>query len=149
MLLILKSTHSLKTSRDGDSKHFPRQPITMPHNLFSKEISPNIHPKPPLEQLEPISPHLITWCLGEEPDPHLTTTSFKVIVKYNKVSPEPSLLQAKQPLEKRRCFWPGVQFLIQQIKLETCSNWCLSVSVSYTCYVRGWEGDKINPSLWR
>ena len=73
------------------------QPAPMLHNPFSKEISPNIQPKPPLVQLEAIFPHLTTWCLGEEPNPYLTTTSFKVIVQYNKASQEPPFLQAKQP----------------------------------------------------
>ena len=70
----------------------------MLHSPFSKDISPHTHPKTPLVQPEAISSHLNTWCLGEEPDPHFVTTSFKeVIVKYNEVSPESSFLQAKEP----------------------------------------------------
>jgi len=35
--------------------------------------------------------------LGEEADPHLTTTSFQVVGEYDKVSPEPPLLQTEEP----------------------------------------------------
>ncbi|KAK4829036.1 hypothetical protein QYF61_001841 [Mycteria americana] len=39
----------------------------------------------------------ITCYLGEENNPHLSTPSFQVVVESNKVSPQPLLLQAKQP----------------------------------------------------
>lgn len=68
----------------------------MLHEPFSKEISHNIQPRPLLVQLEAISHCLIAWYLDKVPDPYLTTTSFKVIAKGNKVSPESSFLQAKQ-----------------------------------------------------
>jgi len=47
-------------------------------------------------QLEAISSHPITSYLGEETDPHFTTTSFQVVVESDKVSPQPPLLQTKQ-----------------------------------------------------
>ncbi|KAK4831149.1 hypothetical protein QYF61_015452 [Mycteria americana] len=53
--------------------------------------------KPLLKQLEAISSRPITSYLGEETDPHLTTTSFQVVVESKKVSPQPLLLQTKQP----------------------------------------------------
>jgi len=69
----------------------------MPDRSFSKEIFPNIQSKPPLVQLEAMASRPITSYLGEETNTCLTTTSFQVVVESNKVSPQPSLLQAKQP----------------------------------------------------
>jgi len=103
MLLNSTSTDFLKASMHGDLTEGSLfqcpigQPIAMPHNSFSEEISPNIQHKPPLVQLEAISAYPITWCAGEKPSPHLVIDSFKVTVKYNNVSPEPFFLQAKQP----------------------------------------------------
>ncbi|KAK4831037.1 hypothetical protein QYF61_014969, partial [Mycteria americana] len=77
--------------------HFPGQPVPMLDNPFSEEKFPNIQSKPPLVQLEAISSCPITCYLGEETDPHLSTTSFQVVVESNKVSPQPPFLQAKQP----------------------------------------------------
>ncbi|KAK4810721.1 hypothetical protein QYF61_007695 [Mycteria americana] len=76
--------------------HFPGQPVPMLDNPFSEEKFPNIQSQPPLVQLEAISSCPITCYLGEETNTHLATTSFQVVVESNKVSPEPSLLQAKQ-----------------------------------------------------
>ncbi|KAK4814190.1 hypothetical protein QYF61_012427 [Mycteria americana] len=76
--------------------HFPGQPVPMLDNPFSEEKFPNIQSKPPLAQLETISSCPITCYLGEETDPHLSTTSFQVAVESNKVSPQPPFLQAKQ-----------------------------------------------------
>ncbi|KAK4822662.1 hypothetical protein QYF61_019029 [Mycteria americana] len=76
--------------------HFPGQPVPMLDNPFSEEKFPNIQSKPPLAQLEAISSCPITCYLGEETDPHLSTTSFQVVVESHKVSPQPPFLQAKQ-----------------------------------------------------
>ncbi|KAK4828379.1 hypothetical protein QYF61_026117, partial [Mycteria americana] len=76
--------------------HFPGQPVPMLDNPFSEEKFPNIQSKPPLAQLEAISSHPITCYLGEETDPHLSTTSLQVAVESDKVSPQPPFLQAKQ-----------------------------------------------------
>ncbi|KAK4832223.1 hypothetical protein QYF61_021070 [Mycteria americana] len=76
--------------------HFPGQPVPMLDNPFSEEKFPNIQSKPPLAQREAISSCPITCYLGEETDPHLSTTSFQVAVESEKVSPQPPLLQAKQ-----------------------------------------------------
>ncbi|KAK4824611.1 hypothetical protein QYF61_016880, partial [Mycteria americana] len=78
-------------------KSFENDPVPGLDNTFSKEIFPNTQSKPPLAQLEAISSHPITCYLGEETDPHLSTTSFQVVGESNKVSPQPPLLQAKQP----------------------------------------------------
>ncbi|KAK4825597.1 hypothetical protein QYF61_000686 [Mycteria americana] len=58
--------------------HFPGQPVPMLDNPFSEEKFPNIQSKPPLAQLEAISSCPITCYLGEETDPHLSTTSFQL-----------------------------------------------------------------------
>ncbi|KAK4806908.1 hypothetical protein QYF61_012629 [Mycteria americana] len=57
--------------------HFPGQPVPMLDNPFGEEKFPNIQSKPPLVQLEAISSRPITCYLGEETDPHLSTTSFQ------------------------------------------------------------------------
>ncbi|KAK4814463.1 hypothetical protein QYF61_018981, partial [Mycteria americana] len=77
--------------------HFPGQPVPMLDNPFSEVKFPNIQSKPPLAQLEAISSCPITCYLGEETDPHLSTTSFQAVVESDKVSSQPPFLQAKQP----------------------------------------------------
>ncbi|KAK4833008.1 hypothetical protein QYF61_027110 [Mycteria americana] len=77
--------------------HFPGQHVPMLDNPFSEEKFPNIQSKPPLAQLEAISSCPITCYLGEETNPHLSTTSFQVVVESNEVSPQPPFLQAEQP----------------------------------------------------
>ncbi|KAK4819282.1 hypothetical protein QYF61_000622 [Mycteria americana] len=57
--------------------HFPGQPVPMLDNPFSEVKFPNIQSKPPLAQLEAISSCPVTCYLGEETDPHLSTTSFQ------------------------------------------------------------------------
>ncbi|KAK4821425.1 hypothetical protein QYF61_019703 [Mycteria americana] len=75
---------------------FPGQPVPMLDNPFSEVKFPNNQSKPPLVQLEAISSHSITCYLGEETDPHLSTTSFQAVVESRKVSPQPPFLQTKQ-----------------------------------------------------
>ncbi|KAK4813829.1 hypothetical protein QYF61_001833 [Mycteria americana] len=57
--------------------HFPGQPVPMLDNPLGEEKFPNIQSKPPLAQLEAISSRPVTCYLGEETDPHLSTTSFQ------------------------------------------------------------------------
>ena len=52
----------------------------MPHHPFGEEIFPNIQLEPPLVQLETIPSSRIASYVGEEAEPHLTTTLFQVIV---------------------------------------------------------------------
>ncbi|KAK4825114.1 LOW QUALITY PROTEIN: hypothetical protein QYF61_024005, partial [Mycteria americana] len=78
-------------------QHFPGQPGPMLDNTFSEEIFPSIQSKPPLAQLGAISSCSMACYLGEETDPHLSTTSFQAVVESHKVSPQPPFLQAKQP----------------------------------------------------
>ncbi|KAK4814535.1 hypothetical protein QYF61_022254 [Mycteria americana] len=91
------STRLLNTSRDGDSNTSLGSLFQGLTTLSVKKIFPNIQSKPPMVQLEAISSCPITCYLGEETDPHLSTTSFQVVVESNKVSPQPPLLQAKPP----------------------------------------------------
>ncbi|KAK4826164.1 LOW QUALITY PROTEIN: hypothetical protein QYF61_005737 [Mycteria americana] len=88
---------SFKCLQGWRLNHFPGQPVPRLDNPFSEEKFPNIQSKPPLVQLEAISSCPIACYLGEETDPHLSTTSFQVVVESNKVPPEPPFLQAKQP----------------------------------------------------
>ncbi|KAK4826190.1 hypothetical protein QYF61_006134, partial [Mycteria americana] len=88
---------AFKYLQEWGLNHFPGQPVPMLDNPFRDKIFPNTQPKPPLVQLEAISSRPISCHLGEETDPHLTTASFQVVVESNKVSPQPPLLQAKQP----------------------------------------------------
>ncbi|KAK4807027.1 hypothetical protein QYF61_000356 [Mycteria americana] len=76
--------------------HFPGQSVPMLDNPLGEEKFPNIQSKPPLAQLEAISSCPITCYLGEETDPHLSTTSFQVVVESDEISPQPPFLQAKQ-----------------------------------------------------
>ncbi|KAK4820667.1 hypothetical protein QYF61_003075 [Mycteria americana] len=94
VLMSLMSSLSLVTIRSSIASPRPGPMLDHP---FSKEIFPNIQSKPLLMQLEPISSRPITSYLGEETDPHLSTTSFQVVIESNKVSPQPPFLQAKQP----------------------------------------------------
>ncbi|KAK4816020.1 hypothetical protein QYF61_011010 [Mycteria americana] len=93
-----KDTRGLWAGHKGGWRlnHFPGQPVPMLDNPLGEEKFPNIQSKPPLAQLEAISSRPITCYLGEETDPHLSTTSFQAVVESNKVSPQPPFLQAKQ-----------------------------------------------------
>ncbi|KAK4828781.1 hypothetical protein QYF61_000806 [Mycteria americana] len=81
--------------------HFPGQPVPMLDNPFSEVKFPNIQSKPPLAQLEAISSCPITCYLGEETDPHLSTTSFQA--KQSQF-PQPLLIRlVLQTLHQLRC----------------------------------------------
>jgi len=69
----------------------------MSDHSFSKEIFPNTQSKPPQMQPEAIACHPITSYLGEETNTCLVTTSFQVAVESDKVPPQPTFLQTKQP----------------------------------------------------
>ncbi|KAK4810920.1 hypothetical protein QYF61_013328 [Mycteria americana] len=81
--------------------HFPGQPVPMLDNPLGEEKFPNIQSKPPLAQLEAISSCPITCYLGEETDPHLSTTSFQA--KQSQL-PQPLLIRlVLQTLHQLRC----------------------------------------------
>ena len=46
-----------------------------------------LQPEPPLAQLKAITSHPINSYLGEEADPHLSTTSFHAVLESDKVYP--------------------------------------------------------------
>ena len=74
-----------------------RQPVPVCHHLLCEKLLPNIQPKPPLSQFKtiPLCP-LITIHPCKQPLPFLFTRSLQALEGHNEVSPEPSLLQAKQ-----------------------------------------------------
>ncbi|KAK4826170.1 hypothetical protein QYF61_006032 [Mycteria americana] len=81
--------------------HFPGQPVPMLDNPLGEEKFPHIQSKPPLAQLEAISSCPITCYLGEETDPHLSTTSFQA--KQSQL-PQPLLIRLLlQTLHQLRC----------------------------------------------
>ncbi|KAK4819038.1 hypothetical protein QYF61_024403 [Mycteria americana] len=81
--------------------HFPGQPVPVLDDPFGEEIFPNTQSKPPLAQLEAISSCPITCHLGEETDPHLSTTSFQA--KQSQF-PQPLLIRLLlQTLHQLRC----------------------------------------------
>ncbi|KAK4824968.1 hypothetical protein QYF61_021755 [Mycteria americana] len=81
--------------------HFPGQPVQMLDNPFSEEKLPNIQSKPPLAQLKAISSCPITCYLGEETDPHLSTTSSQT---KEPQFPQPLLIRlVLQTLHQLRC----------------------------------------------
>ncbi|KAK4829747.1 hypothetical protein QYF61_006456 [Mycteria americana] len=80
---------------------FPGQSVPMLDNPLGEEKFPNIQSKPPLAQLEAISSCPITCYLGEETDPHLSTTSFQA--KQSQL-PQPLLIRLLlQTLHQLRC----------------------------------------------
>ncbi|KAK4826692.1 hypothetical protein QYF61_010701 [Mycteria americana] len=81
--------------------HFPGQSVPMLDNPLGEVKFPNIQSKPPLAQLEAISSCPITCYLGEETDPHLSTTSFQA--KQSQL-PQPLLIRLLlQTLHQLRC----------------------------------------------
>ncbi|KAK4818497.1 hypothetical protein QYF61_014227 [Mycteria americana] len=81
--------------------HFPGQSVPVLDNPLGEEKFPNIQSKPPLAQLEAISSCPITCYLGEETDPHLSTTSFQA--KQSQL-PQPLLIRLLlQTLHQLRC----------------------------------------------
>ncbi|KAK4825250.1 hypothetical protein QYF61_025649 [Mycteria americana] len=92
---------SLETFKGWRLNLFPGQPGPMLDNPFSEVKFPNIQSKPPLVQLEVISSRLITCYLGEETDPHLSTTSFQA---KQPQFPQPLLIRLLlQTLHQLRC----------------------------------------------
>ncbi|KAK4819037.1 hypothetical protein QYF61_024402 [Mycteria americana] len=81
--------------------HFPGQPVPMLDNPVREVQFPNNQSKPALVQLETIFSCPITCHLGEETDPHLSTTSFQP--KQSQL-PQPLLIRLLlQTLHQLRC----------------------------------------------
>ncbi|KAK4823556.1 LOW QUALITY PROTEIN: hypothetical protein QYF61_003300 [Mycteria americana] len=114
--------------------HFPGQPLPMLDNPFSEVKFPNIQSKPPLAQLEAISSCPITCYLGEETDPHLSTTSFQGVVESDKVSPQPPFLQAKQPQLPQPLL---IRLLLQTLHQLRCPSLDTLQHLNVSLVVRG------------
>ncbi|KAK4829686.1 hypothetical protein QYF61_006061, partial [Mycteria americana] len=114
--------------------HFPGQPVPMLDNPFSEVKFPNIQPKPPLAQLEAISSRPITCYLGEETDPHLSTTSFQVVVESDKISRQPPFLQAKQPQFPQPLL---IRLLLQTLHQLRCPSLDTLQHLNVSLVVRG------------
>ncbi|KAK4823411.1 hypothetical protein QYF61_001785 [Mycteria americana] len=101
LTLLQAGPWTRRSSAGWRLNHFPGQPVSMLDNPFSEVKFPNIQSKPPLAQLEAISSHPITCYLGEETDPHLSTTSFQA--KQSQL-PQPLLIRlVLQTLHQLRC----------------------------------------------
>ena len=67
----------------------------MSQHTSGEAVFPNVNMTLPCcNSSPPITSHSVSY-LGEEADPHLTTTSFQVVVESDKVSPEHPLLQTE------------------------------------------------------
>ncbi|KAK4814666.1 hypothetical protein QYF61_024802 [Mycteria americana] len=99
--LLLSKCSQAQQSKGWRLNHFPGQSVPMLDNPLGEEKFPNIQSKPPLAQLEAISSCPITCYLGEETDPHLSTTSFQA--KQSQL-PQPLLIRLLlQTLHQLRC----------------------------------------------
>ncbi|KAJ7423414.1 hypothetical protein BTVI_09780 [Pitangus sulphuratus] len=96
MALNATSSVFLSTSRNSESTTSLGSPFQSLITLC-EEILPNVQPKPPLAQLKLVPSCPTADCLVEETDTHLATPSCQGVVGSEKISPEPPLLQAKQP----------------------------------------------------
>ena len=76
--------------------NFLGQPVQVQHHPLCEKLPPNIQPKPPLPQFKTIPPCSITIHLSKQPFSLLIIHSLQVLEGHSEVSPEPSLLQAKQ-----------------------------------------------------
>ncbi|KAK4826200.1 hypothetical protein QYF61_006144 [Mycteria americana] len=111
------------------------EPVPMLDNPFREVKFPNIQSKPPLAQLEVISSCPITcYHLGEETDPHLSTTSFQVVVESHKVSPQPPFLQAKQPQFPQPLL---IRLLLQTLHQLRCPSLHTLQHLNVSLVVRG------------
>jgi len=70
-------------------------------------------------QLEAITSFLVASYLGEKTNIRLTTTSSQVVVQSNKVSPQPPLLQTKQPQPPQPLL---IRLALQTVHQPRCSS---------------------------
>ena len=75
----------------------PGEPIPVLNHPFCKEVFLDIQPKPPLVQLEAISPRPVTCHQWEETNSALAVSTFQILEESSKVSSQPPLPQIKQP----------------------------------------------------
>ena len=72
------------------------QPVPVPHHPLGEKLPPNIQRKPPLSQFKTIPPCPVTIHPCKQLFPLLFICSLQILEDRNEVSPQPSLLQAKQ-----------------------------------------------------
>ncbi|KAK4827917.1 hypothetical protein QYF61_022365, partial [Mycteria americana] len=149
--LVLQTLHQLRCpSLDTlQPLNIPLVPVPMLDHPFSKEVFPNIPPKPLLMQPKAISSHPIASYLGEETDMHLTTTSFQVVVESDEVSPQPPFLQTKQPQFPQPLL---IRLVLQTLPQLRCPSLDMLQPLNVSLVVRGpklntvFEGDNHFPS---
>jgi len=133
MSLSTTSKRFLNTSRDGDSNHFPGEPIPVLNNPFSKGF-PDIRPK-----LTPVQPKAITFPF------HSNLRSLFSVKEY--IFPIVSLQVAKMYV----CFFTNVFFKTRRLERNGKTNCCFpKTSFLLLCLltlgkVRVWMA---NPSNW-
>jgi len=76
---------------------FSGQPVPVPHHPQSKEFLPYISSKSTFFQLEAIIPYLVAIGPAKTPVPIFPVSPLQLLEGRDKVSLEPSLLQAEQP----------------------------------------------------
>ena len=98
MSLSATSTGIWNASRDGDSTTSLDSLFQRLITLSVRKFFLDIQSKPPMEQLEAVSPCPMACSLGEEPDTHLATASFQGAAEAVRWGlPEPPPLQTKHP----------------------------------------------------
>ncbi|KAK4813607.1 LOW QUALITY PROTEIN: hypothetical protein QYF61_011953, partial [Mycteria americana] len=107
---------SFKHLQGWGLNHFPGQPVPMLDNPLA------------------VSCCFMACYLGEETDPHLATTSFQVAVESNKVSPQPPLLQAKQPQFPQP---PPIRLVLQTLHQLRCPSLDTLQHLNVSLGVRG------------
>jgi len=113
------STRFVSTSRDGDSTTSLGSLFQCLTTLSVKKFFLISHLDFPPEQLEAIACRPIASYLGEETNTCLSTTSFQLVVKSNKVSPQPPLLQAKLPQFPQPLL---IRLVLQTLHQPCCSS---------------------------
>ena len=105
----------LRHCQGRGSHSFSGQPVPVPHHPHREEFLPYISSKPALFQLEAITPCPITTCPCKQALSSFLVGLLQVLEGCDKVSLEPSLLQAKhpqlsQPLLTGEVFHPSDHF---------------------------------------
>ncbi|KAK4814367.1 LOW QUALITY PROTEIN: hypothetical protein QYF61_017780 [Mycteria americana] len=124
---------SFKYPQGWRLNHFTEQPVPMLDNPFSEVKFPNIQSKPPLVQLEAISSCPITCYLGEETEPPPLYNLLSV-VESDEVSPQPLLLQAKQPQFPQSVL---IRLLLQTLHQLHCPSLDMLQHLNVSLVVRG------------
>ncbi|KAK4815351.1 hypothetical protein QYF61_000183, partial [Mycteria americana] len=147
---VTEHSHRLPREAGWRLNHFPGQPVPMLDNPLGEEKFPNIQSKPPLAQLEAISSCPITCYLGEETDPHLSTTSFQV--KQPQL-PQPLLIRLLlQTLHQLRCpsldtlQYLNIPLVVGGPKLNTVFEQAISCMNSHTSGKTVMNGKTFQPA---